>query len=106
MHHGRVRFSRGPLEDRYETPDGHPDHEGRLAQQKRALGASYPMDLTPSSIRMLEVELGESYRPSIDRLKRRCPCSPVPRVHQRDRPCLEKSAELTSALGMAEDLGG
>lgn len=32
---------------------------------------SYPVDLTPSSIKMLEVELGESYRPSIDRLKRR-----------------------------------
>ena len=35
------------------------------------LEVSYPLDLTPSSIKMLEIELGESYRPSLDRLKRR-----------------------------------
>lgn len=67
----RVRFSDGPLQERYGTPDGHPNHEGQTARQRRSLNTSYPVDLTPHSIRMLEQELGESYRLSINRLKRR-----------------------------------
>ena len=33
----RVRFATGPLQDHYETPDGHPNHEGETARQRRAL---------------------------------------------------------------------
>lgn len=68
---GRVRFAKGPHEDVYKTPDGHPDHEGQTARQRRVQEAAYPADLTAASIRMLETELGEAYRASIDRLKRR-----------------------------------
>ncbi len=71
VHLCRVRFSDGPLQERYGTPDGHPSHEGQTARQRRSLNTSYPVDLTPHSIRMLEQELGESYRLSINRLKRR-----------------------------------
>ena len=67
----RVRFAEGSLQDVYGTPDGHPSHEGQTARQRRSLNTSYPVDLTPHSIRMLEQELGESYRLSINRLKRR-----------------------------------
>ena len=67
----RVRFASGPLQDIYHTPDGTPSHEGQTARQRRSLNTSYPVDLTAHSIRMLEVELGESYRLSINRLKRR-----------------------------------
>lgn len=73
----RVRFADGPLQDIYGTPDGHPSHEGQTARQRRSLNTSYPVDLTPHSIRMLEQELGESYRLSINRLKRRCGCVPA-----------------------------
>ena len=71
LHLCRVRFADGPLQDIYGTPDGHPSHEGQTARQRRSLNTSYPVDLTPHSIRMLEQELGESYRLSINRLKRR-----------------------------------
>lgn len=33
----RVRFATGPLQNQYETPDGHPNHEGETARQRRAL---------------------------------------------------------------------
>ena len=69
-----MRFADGPLQELYGTPDGHPSHEGQTARQRRSLNTSYPVDLTPHSIRMLEQELGESYRLSINRLKRRCAC--------------------------------
>lgn len=71
LHLCRVCFADGPLQDIYGTPDGHPSHEGQTARQRRSLNTSYPVDLTPHSIRMLEQELGESYRLSINRLKRR-----------------------------------
>ena len=67
----RVRFASGPLREIYHTPDGHPSHEGQTARQRRSLNTSYPVDLTAHSIRMLEQELGEPYRLSINRLKRR-----------------------------------
>ena len=70
-HPCRVRFADGPLQETYGTPDGHPNHEGQTARQRRSLSTSYPVDVTPHSIRMLEQELGESYRLSINRLKRR-----------------------------------
>ena len=71
LHPCRVRFAAGPLRASYGTPDGHPNHEGQTARQRRSLSTSYPVDVTPHSIRMLEQELGESYRLSINRLKRR-----------------------------------
>ncbi|BDA45858.1 hypothetical protein COCOBI_07-6450 [Coccomyxa sp. Obi] len=92
----RVRFARGPLQDQYETPDGHPNHEGETARQRRALQVSYPADLTPSSIRMLEQELGESYRPSIDRLKRRVGL--LPRIVRARRHVTAQKAARPAAL--------
>ena len=71
----RVRFAAGPVGDKYSTGDGHPDHEGRVARQRRSLGLSWGHDLTPSSVRSLEGELGEENRASLDRLKRRCVCA-------------------------------
>ena len=70
----KVQFSQGPLEQKYGTQDGHPDHEGRLARQRRSLGLSWGHDLTPSSVRALESgpdALGEECQPSLSRLKRR-----------------------------------
>lgn len=43
-----------------------------MARQRRELGATWPVDLTPGGVRMLEVELGGAYSWSLDRLKRRC----------------------------------
>lgn len=68
----QVRFAPGPWADRFRTHDGHPDHEGQLARQRRSMGAGWGRDLTPSAVRAVEAELGEACRPSIDRLKRRC----------------------------------
>ena len=42
-----------------------------MARQRRELGATWPVDLTPGGVRMLEVELGGEYAWSLDRLKRR-----------------------------------
>ena len=53
------------------TPDGHPQHEGLTAQQRRVLSMALTPDLTPSNVRLLEQELGEDCRPSVTRLKRR-----------------------------------
>ncbi|CAL8470542.1 g10084 [Coccomyxa elongata] len=92
----RVRFATGPLQNQYETPDGHPNHEGETARQRRALQVSYPADLTPSSIRMLEQELGESYRPSIDRLKRRVGL--LPRIVRPRRHVTALKAARPAAL--------
>ncbi len=44
----------------------------QVARQRRELGATWPVDLTPGGVRMLEVELGVGYTWSLDRLKRRC----------------------------------
>ena len=68
----QVRFAPGPWADKFRTHDGHPDHEGQLARQRRSMGAGWGRDLTPSAVRAVEAELGEACRPSIDRLKRRC----------------------------------
>jgi hypothetical protein len=76
----RVRFASGPLREIYHTPDGHPSHEGQTARQRRSLNTSYPVDLTAHSIRMLEQELGEPYRLSINRLKRRWSSAPAPQT--------------------------
>ncbi|KAK9830299.1 hypothetical protein WJX72_010863 [[Myrmecia] bisecta] len=70
-HLHRVQFAEGPLKQVYGTQDGHPDHEGLTARAVRDNGASWPLDLTAHNVRMLEVELGEACRPSLDRLKRR-----------------------------------
>jgi hypothetical protein len=68
----KVSFAPGPWADKFSTPDGHPDHEGQLARQRRSAGMGWGRDLTPSAVRAVEAELGEDCRPSIDRLKRRC----------------------------------
>ncbi|GAB4821532.1 hypothetical protein N2152v2_008578 [Parachlorella kessleri] len=73
----KVGFATGPLSDKYQTEDGHPDHEGRTAQPKRCLGQSWGHDLTPSNVKDLETELGEECRPSLDRLKRRVGLLPL-----------------------------
>lgn len=67
----RVSFAQGPWAGKFQTCDGHPDHEGQLARQRRSAGSSWGRDLTPSAVRAVESELGEACRPSIDRLKRR-----------------------------------
>lgn len=67
----RVSFAAGPWAEKFGTQDGHPDHEGQLARQRRNAGARWGADLTPSAVRAVEAELGEECRPSIDRLKRR-----------------------------------
>ena len=71
----KVSFAPGPWSDKFSTHDGHPDHEGQLARQRRAGGSGggggWGRDLTPSAVRAVEAELGEECRPSIDRLKRR-----------------------------------
>jgi hypothetical protein len=78
----RVRFAPGPLEvaSKYKTQDGHPDHEGLTAKQKRSLGRSFGADLTPQSVLALEKMLGKGdalYRPSLERLKRRVGLLPL-----------------------------
>lgn len=67
----RVHFAPGPLADLYETKDGHPQHEGQTAIQRRSVPSQWPIDLTPHSIRMLEAEVGDICQHSIERLKRR-----------------------------------
>ena len=67
----QVRFAPGPWSEKFDTQDGHPDHEGQLARQRRSSGQGWGRDLTPSAVRAVEAELGEACRPSIDRLKRR-----------------------------------
>lgn len=67
----RVRFAPGPLADQYDTHDGHPQHEGQTAVQRRSIPSPWPLDLTPHSIKMLEAEVGDICQASIMRLKRR-----------------------------------
>ena len=67
----KVSFAPGPWAGKFSTHDGHPDHEGQLARQRRSSGMGWGRDLTPSAVRAVEAELGEECRPSIDRLKRR-----------------------------------
>lgn len=67
----RVRFAPGPLFDQYHTKDGHPQHEGQTAKQKRVVQSPWPVDLTAHNIKMLEGEIGEICQQSIQRLKRR-----------------------------------
>ena len=56
----------------------HPEM-AQVARQRRELGATWPVDLTPGGVRMLEVELGGEYSWSLDRLKRRrAPENPTP----------------------------
>lgn len=78
-----VRWAPGPDEIacKYNTHDGHPDHEGCVARQKRRKMTAYGIDLTPQSVKALELELGESCRASLDRLKRRVGLLPL-----RQRP--------------------
>ncbi|KAL4855809.1 hypothetical protein ACK3TF_003582 [Chlorella vulgaris] len=73
----RVSFAQGPWAGKFQTCDGHPDHEGQLARQRRSAGSSWGRDLTPSAVRAVESELGEACRPSIDRLKRRVGLLPL-----------------------------
>lgn len=84
----RVRFAPGPLEvaSKYKTQDGHPDHEGLTAKQKRSLSRSFGTDLTPQSVLALEKMLGkadELYRPSLERLKRRVGLVPLRKRNQQ-----------------------
>ncbi|KAL0050725.1 hypothetical protein WJX82_005861 [Trebouxia sp. C0006] len=67
----RVHFAPGPLADLYATKDGHPQHEGQTAIQRRSVPSQWPIDLTPHSIRMLEAEVGDICQHSVERLKRR-----------------------------------
>ncbi|DBA79701.1 TPA: hypothetical protein ACH3X1_008371 [Trebouxia sp. C0004] len=67
----RVHFAPGPLADLYATKDGHPQHEGQTAIQRRSVPSQWPIDLTSHSIRMLEAEVGDICQHSIERLKRR-----------------------------------
>lgn len=67
----RVHFAPGPLADQFAATDGHPQHEGLTAIQRRSVPSPWPVDLTAHSIRMLEAEIGDICQPSIERLKRR-----------------------------------
>jgi hypothetical protein len=44
----------------------------QVARQRREMTGTAVADLTPSNVLMLETELGEEFRHSLDRLKRRC----------------------------------
>lgn len=69
--HRRVRFAPGPLADQFASADGHPQHEGVTAIQRRSVPSPWPVDLTAHNIRMLEAEIGDICQPSVERLKRR-----------------------------------
>lgn len=75
-----MTFAPGPelIAVKYKTQDGHPDHEGIVAE--KPTGAAFrgglphgpsPDPLTVNNLQLLEKELGEECRPSLDRLKRR-----------------------------------
>ena len=72
-HRRRVKFAAAPAEvaGKYDTEDGHCDEEGRGARPVRSTGRRQLTSVTPADIRLLEQELGEENRPSLDRLKRR-----------------------------------
>lgn len=89
----RVSFAAGPLDSNYSERvalDGHPDHEGETACRRRVLEtANYSCEpITKYSIRLLEVELGAEYSPSLTRLKRRFGLIPTA---QRNLPYLTAS---------------
>ncbi|KAK9826097.1 hypothetical protein WJX81_002391 [Elliptochloris bilobata] len=93
----RVRFAAGPLRAVYHTRDGHPDHEGQVARQRRELGATWPVDLTPGGVRMLEVELGSGYTWSLDRLKRRVGLLPPVKRPRTYATASRKAARMAPA---------
>ena len=74
-----VSFAPAPKEvaEKYDTIDGHPNHEGRIAQQKRRIKKPETEDLTASAIKIIEDELGDVCKPSIIRLKRRAGLLPL-----------------------------
>ncbi|KAL4444686.1 hypothetical protein ABPG77_002503 [Micractinium sp. CCAP 211/92] len=92
----RVSFAAGPWAEKFGTQDGHPDHEGQLARQRRNAGARWGADLTPSAVRAVEAELGEECRPSIDRLKRRVGLLPL-RKRSREHYILINGGSLQGA---------
>jgi hypothetical protein len=97
-----VSFAPGPAEiaAKYRTDDGHPDHEGETARQKRRLKRPAYEHLTVAAIESLEKELGEDCKPSIVRLKRRAGLLPL-----RGPPAsfLDWLTHAAADLGAAKD---
>lgn len=96
-----VKFAPGPGEiaSKYMTKDGHPDHEGETAKQRRRVRRpGTAEDLTPASVMMLEKVLGDSCKPSITRLKRRAGMLPL-----RNKQCIKISLQTTIEDGMKSD---
>ena len=68
----RLHFAPGPWSGKFDTADGHPNHEGIVARPKRSLSPRFPVPLTISMVQALEPEIGSICPHSLERLKRRC----------------------------------
>ena len=68
----RLHFAPGPWSGKFNTVDGHPNHEGVVARPKRSLSPRFPVPLTISMVQALEPEIGSICPHSLERLKRRC----------------------------------
>ena len=68
----RLHFAPGPWSGKFNTADGHPNHEGIVARPKRSLSPRFPVPLTISMVQALEPEIGSICPHSLERLKRRC----------------------------------